>query len=159
MQTTPRTLGRREALRGCVGLAATAAVAAGSGAAQSTDNGTETPDESANESTMNGTATNETDGNASAEGDDPAANESAKNETGDDTANETTGDEPANETGAAGSDGDTAGSAGGLSPGEITAVFGGILAAALLSPLLFALLLRAVYTDDKPANESTEHRP
>jgi len=164
MQTSPRTFGRRDALRGCVGLAATTAVAAESGIAQTEDNGTATPDEPTNESAANGTATNETDGNASAETGEPAEDEPAGNATANETtadapANQTASDPPANETAAGGSAGDTTGSAGSLSTGEITAVFGGILAAALLSPLLFALLLRTVYEDDNPAGGPPEHRP
>jgi hypothetical protein len=57
-----------------------------------------------------------------------------------------------------GSDGGASGS-GGLSAEEVTAVFLGILAAALFSPVLLALLLKAVYEDETPGETTHEYRP
>ena len=59
-----------------------------------------------------------------------------------------------------GSEGDGPGSAvGPLSTEGVLAVFGGVLGAALLSPLIFALLLKFVYEDDSPTKNTNEHRP
>ena len=145
MSDSAPTLGRRDALRAGAGVAAAAAVAAQPAAAQNETSG--------NETAGNEIAGNETAGNAT----EPPANETAENEsTGmDDSA----GMESENETAADGSDGGSSGATDGLSAEEVTAVFLGILATALFSPVLLALLLKAVYEDETPGETTHEYRP
>jgi|GEM_PF-332248 uncharacterized membrane protein len=164
MSDSARTLGRRDALRGCVGLAATAAVAAQPTAAQD-GNETATP---GNETTGNETATpgNETaDNETAAPNNETAENETTTpdNETADnETAAPTDSEEmdTANETAESeGSDGGASGAAGPLSTEGVVAVFLGILAAALFSPLLFALIMKTVYDDETSDETAHEYRP
>jgi len=152
MSDSSRTFGRRDALRGCVGLAATAAVAAQPTAAQD-GNETATPDD---ETTGNETATpsNETAGNETTTPD----NETADNETAAPTDSEEM--DSANETAESeGSDGETSGAAGPLSTEGVVTVFLGILAAALFSPLIFALIMKTVYDDETSDETAHEYRP
>jgi hypothetical protein len=142
MSDSSRALGRRDALRGCVGLAATAAVAAQPTAAQG---GNET-----------GTPTNETTGNET----ETSGNETADNETAGPTDSEemeTVNETAESEEAAGGGSGD--GAAGPLSTEGVVAVFLGILAAALFSPLLFALVMKAVYDDETAEESAHEYRP
>jgi len=147
MSNSSRTLGRRDALRGCAGLAATAAVAAQPTAAQDgneTDTSDDEPTGNETDTSDSGTAENET--------------ETADNETAGPTDSEEM--DTANETAEAeGSDGGASGSAGPLSTEGVVAVFLGILAAALFSPLLFALIMKTVYDDETPDETAHEYRP
>jgi len=152
MSDSSRTFGRRDALRGCVGLAATAAVAAQPTAAQD-GNGTATP---SNETAGNETTApdNETAGNETTVPD----NETVDNE----TAAPTDSEEMDTANGTAepqGSDGGSAGPAGPLSTEGVVTVFLGVLAAALFSPLLFALIMKTVYDDETSEETAREYRP
>lgn len=63
------------------------------------------------------------------------------------------------DAGGDGDDSDTGGSSlGPLSSEGVLAVFGGVIGAALLSPLIFALLLKFVYEDDSSTQHTDEHR-
>ncbi len=68
-----------------------------------------------------------------------------------DVVDETIGDD-------AGGDADTGGM-GPLSSQGILATLGGVIGLALLSPLIFALLLKFVYEDDKPTEQTNQPRP
>lgn len=57
-----------------------------------------------------------------------------------------------------GSGGDSGTPVGPLSTEGIVSVFGGVLALGLLSPLLFALVMKFVYEDDTPSQEPDHHR-
>jgi len=155
MRDSPRTLGRRDALRAGVGLATATAAAVQPATAQNTTDGNETAEN------RTAPSTNETDGTQTAgNGTETAADEPSE-PTGNDTTetNDSAGMETANGTAeTAGSDGGTTG-AGGLSVEGVTAVFLGLLAAALLSPLVFALLMKVVYDDETPEETTHEYRP
>jgi hypothetical protein len=133
MSNSSRPLGRRELLRVGVGTAATAAAVAQPVYAQ--ENASE--NETENASAENATAENATAENATAEGE----------ETGGGAAEGAEAEESAEEP--AETDGDSVG---------VLPVFAGILALGLLSPLLFAVVMKFVYADDA-TQETNEYRP
>jgi len=152
MSDSSRTLGRRDALRGCAGLAVTAAVAAQPTAAQDgneTDTSDDEPTGNETDTSDSGTAENETN---------TSDDETADNETA--APNDSEEMDTANETAEAeGSDGESSGAVGPLSTEGVVAVFLGVLAAALFSPLLFALLMKTVYDDETTEESAHEYRP
>lgn len=68
-----------------------------------------------------------------------------------DVVEETIGGDGAADTGSGGM--------GPLSTQGILATLGGVIGLALLSPLIFALLMKFVYEDDKPTQQTGEYRP
>jgi cobalamin biosynthesis protein CobT len=144
MSNSSRPLGRRELLRVGVGTAATAAavaqpVYAQENASENTtaENATAENATAENTTAENATAENATAENATAEGAEAegAAAEGAEAEESTEASAET--------------DGDSVG---------VLPVFAGVLALGLLSPLIFAVVMKFVYADDA-TQETTEYRP